>query len=232
MEFRSEASFRWLYSQKISKVKDLARMVQASYLWNGKYTYKDELISLKKEASWNSDLRDTARAASGLALTGTIYPDTEKWVLSRQSEGSWNNDVYDTVYALSSLADMGSYNLKGCTWLTENYSEKWEHPGTTALVITALIKQANLVNEKTHSKFIRDRAEWIISQKETEGAWRTPATSCLVIQSLILAGYKEDTEGPVSWLLSQMNDNGSWGKDGGNINTTSLALITLWGYLH
>ncbi|MEZ5334627.1 MAG: hypothetical protein R2741_05010 [Methanolobus sp.] len=34
MDFRSETTFEWLYSQEITTVKDLSRLVQASHLWN------------------------------------------------------------------------------------------------------------------------------------------------------------------------------------------------------
>lgn len=130
------------------------------------------------------------------------------------------------------LADMNSYNKEGCQWLVDNYEDKWEHPGTTALIITALIKQANIqVKEKINfDDFIEQRAEWIISQMENEGAWKTLATSNLVIQSLILAGHKDDTEGPLRWILSKINSNGSWGKGNGDINTTSLTLISVYEY--
>ena len=231
MGFKSEASFKWLYSQKISKVKDLARIVQASYLWNEENDYKDKLVSSKTGDTWNCDLRDTARAASVLALTGIIFPDVERWMLSKQSDRSWNDDVYDSVYALISLADMGSYNQEGCQWLVDNYGPKWEHPGTTALIITALLKQAKLEGEDGFSSFIEERARWIVSQRKTEAAWKTLATSNLVIQSLLLAGHKEETVVPVKWILSHINSNGSCGKEGGDINTTSLSLITLREYL-
>ncbi len=236
MDFKSEASFKWLYSQKITKVKDLARIVQASYLWNEENNHTEglteKLINSKTENSWNSDLRDTSRAASALALKGIVFPDIERWVLSEQAERSWNNDVYDTTYALIALADMGSYNPEGCGWLIDNYGKKWEHPGTTALIITALSKQAKLENEDTFSDFIAERARWIISQQESEGAWKTLATSNLVIQSLILTGHKDETAIPLKWILSHINSNGSWGKEGGDINTTSLSLITLWQYMN
>lgn len=230
MDFKSEASFKWLYSQKISRVKDLARIVQASHLWNEENGYKEKLVSSKTGDSWDFDLRDTARAASVLALTGTIFPEVERWMLSKQSDRSWNNDIYDSVYALISLADMGSYNQEGCQWLVDNYGPKWEHPGTTALIITALLKQAKLEGENAYSNFIEEHARWIISQRENEAAWKTLATSNLVIQSLLLAGHKDETVVPVKWILSHMNDNGSWGKEEGDINTTSLSLITLWEF--
>ncbi|MDG6242837.1 MAG: hypothetical protein QCH31_00385 [Methanolobus sp.] len=230
MDFKSETSFKWLYSQEISSVKDLARMAQADYLWNTKKEYSEKLISLKNECSWNSDLRNTARAASVLAITGTICKNVEKWILSKQADRSWNNDAYDTAYALIALADMGSHNLEGCGWLIENYGHDWEHPGTTALIITALIKQTLPGNNKIFTDFVENRTKWIIEQRENNKAWKTLATSNLVIQALLLAGHKKETTIPIKWLLSSMNINGSWGKDNGEINTTSLSLISLKEY--
>ncbi|WP_164997744.1 hypothetical protein [Methanolobus psychrotolerans] len=231
MDFKSEASFKWLYSQKITKIKDIARVVQACYLWKEENNYTEELteklIKLKNRDSWNSDLRDTSRATSALALKDIVFPEVERWLLSKQTEGSWNNDVYDSAYALISLADMGSYNHEGCMWLVENYGKKWEHPGTTALIITSLLKQEKIKNEKIFNDFAEERAKWIITQLEKDGAWKTLATSNLVIQSLLLAGHKDNIVIPIQWILSCMNSNGSWGKEGGDINTTSLSLITL-----
>lgn len=232
MHFESEESFKWLYSQEISKVKDLARIVQASYLWDKKNEYMQKLIGLKEEHSWNCDLRDTSRASSALALTGIHLPEVEKWILSKQTGSSWNNDVYDSTYALMALADMGVYNKEGCKWLVENYSEQWEHPGTTALIITALIKQKNVRAEDraNFDDFTEQRARWIISQREKDGSWKTLATSNLVLQALILAGHKKDVGNSLRWVISKRNVNGSWGKGDGDINTTSLSLITIHEY--
>jgi hypothetical protein len=230
MDFKSETSFNWLYSKEISKAKDLARAAQADYLWNKKRKYSEELINIKENDSWNSDLRDTARSASALAIAGTVYEDVEKWILSKQLDRSWNNDVYDTAYALIALADMGSYNPDGCRWLVENYGQHWQHPGTTALIITALIKQELIRHSEQFIDFIEDRTKWIITQRENDKAWKTLATSNLVIQALLLAGRKDETTIPIKWILSHVNCNGSWGKDEGEINTTSLSLISLWQY--
>jgi hypothetical protein len=232
MIFKSEASFNWLYSQDITKVKDLARVVQASYLWKEKNSYMEKLVSLRTGDSWNDDLRDTSRAASVLALTGTMFSEIGDWILSKQKKSSWNENVYDSTYALATLADLGFFNPEGCRWLVENYGEKWEHPGTTALIITALIKQQKLENTGIYNEFIEEKTRWIISQREKNGSWKTPATSNLVIQSLMLAGHKNEVGESVEWLLGQMNDNSSWGKEGGDINTTSLSLITLYEYMN
>nr|WP_321496516.1 prenyltransferase/squalene oxidase repeat-containing protein [uncultured Methanolobus sp.] len=234
MNFKSEASFKWLYSQEITKVKDLARVVQASHLWNEKNDFKEQLIGLRTGDCWNNDLRDTSRAASVLALSGTVISEAGKWILEQMDKnGSWNEDVYDSTYALAALADLEFFNPEGCRWLIDNYGEKgdkWEHPGTTALIITALIKQGKTGNTDEFDEFIEEKARWIISRKEKNNSWKTPATTNLVIQSLMLAGYKDEVSGSVEWILKLMNENGSWGKNGGDINTTSLSLITLHEY--
>jgi squalene cyclase len=231
MIFKSEASLKWLYSQKIMRVKELARVVQASYLWNEENNFIEQLIGLRTGDSWNNDLRDTSRAASVLANTGNVFSKTGEWILGKQNNGSWNEDVYDSTYALAALADLGFFNPAGCKWLVENYGAKWEHPGTTALIITALIKQGKLGNTEEYDKFIEEKAKWIISRKEENSSWKTPATTNLVIQSLILAGHKEEVSNSIEWIIGQMNDNGSWGKENGDINTTSLSLITLHEYI-
>jgi hypothetical protein len=232
MIFTSEASFKWLYSQEITKVKDLARVVQASYLWNEENNFAEQLMSLRKGDCWNNDLRDTSRAASVLALTGTVFTETGKWILEKQNNGSWNENIYDSTYALAALADLGFFNPEGCRWLIENYGVKWEHPGTTALIITSLIKQGRLGNTNDYDMSIEEKARWIISRKEVNNSWKTPATSNLVIQSLMLAGHRDEVTESVEWILDQVNDNGSWGKDEGDINTTSLSLITLREYIN
>lgn len=232
MIFRSEASFKWLYSHDIINVKELARVVQASYLWNEKNDFAKKLIDMRTGNSWNNDLRDTSRAASVLALTGTVFKESGEWILAKQIKSSWNEDVYDSTYALTALADIGFFNPEGCRWLIDNYGKKWEHPGTTSLIITALIKQGKLGNTDVYNEFVEEKVRWILSKRGTGAAWKTPATSNLVIQSLMLAGYKSELKEPVEWLLEHMKDNGAWGKDNGDINTTSLSLITLHEYMN
>lgn len=227
MNFESELSFKWLSSQNASKVKDLSRLMQAGFLWNKENTYREKLLSLMDGNSWNNDIRDTARAASALALTGIVSPGTRKYILAGQNKGSWNQDVYDSTYAVAALADMGSFNEKGCSWLVDNYGKEWEHPGTTALVITALAKQEQLAMTGSFTDFMEERAEWLLSRKEKNSSWKTPATSNLVIQSLLINGYKDYCTDSLKWIISEMNNNGSWGKDSGDINTTSLSLITI-----
>ncbi|WP_406656484.1 prenyltransferase/squalene oxidase repeat-containing protein [Methanolobus sp. ZRKC2] len=230
MQFQIEETFSWISSRDVRSVKELSRTILACDLWNIETDLAPELISLKREGCWEESLRDTARAASTLASRNVIYPEVVEWLLSKQKDGaSWNNDVYDTAYVLSSLADMGVHDRKACLWLVENYGPAWEHPGTTALIISALTKQEKLnkIENTDIKEFISERAEWILSKRTYKGAWKTIATSNIVMQALILAGYDNELEEPIHWLLDRMNFNGSWGKNEGDINTTALTLITL-----
>ncbi|TGC10934.1 hypothetical protein [Methanolobus halotolerans] len=229
MRFQSERTFNWLFCRDIDTVKELSRVIQAAHLWHVRTDLVSELIALKEEGHWENSLRDTARAASALAADAIISPDVSNWMLSKQKDMAWNSDVYDTAYVLTALADMGIHNRKGCLWLIENYGPAWEHPGTTALMINALIKQGKLSKKDSSgfNRFINERAEWILSKRVEEGAWKNLATSNIVIQALILAGYGNKCGKALQWLLDSMNANGSWGKGKGDINTTALTLITL-----
>ena len=232
MYFKSEISFNWLLSRDIRDVKELSRALLACHLWDVKNELAPKLIRLKQESSWNHYIRDTSRAASALAAIGLFFPDVSKWILSEQKGSSWNEDVYDTAYALLALADMGIENSRGCVWLVENYGPAWEHPGTTALILKALTGQLQLENKNILATevFIHEKAGWLLSRRTQEGAWESIATSNLVMQALILAGYGRELGGASQWLLSRMDTNGSWGKSTGDVTATSLSLITL-GYL-
>jgi squalene cyclase len=232
MYFKSEISFNWLLSRDIRDVKELSRALLACHLWDVKSDLAPKLIRLKKEGSWNHSLRDTSRAASALAAIGLFFPDVSRRMLSEQKGGSWNEDVYDTAYALLALADMGVEDREGCMWLVENYGPAWEHPGTTALILSALTGQLRLGDKSIpgNEVFIHERARWLLSRRTQEGAWGPIATSNLVMQALLLAGYGRELEGTSQWLLSRMNINGAWGENAGDVTATSLSLITL-GYL-
>lgn len=232
MHFNSELSFDWLLSRDITEVKELSRAIVACHLWDVENDLTPKLIRLKEESRWNHSLRDTARAATSLAAIGIVFPDVGKWMLSEQEKGSWNEDVYDTTYALIALADMGIRNLEGCSWLVDNYGPSWEHPGTTSLVLQALILQGKLGvrDVPDENEFIRDRAKWLLSRRSPEGDWETIATSNLAIQALILTGDGRELGVSKQRLFSLMNNNGSWGKNTGDVTATSLSLITL-GYL-
>ena len=173
---------------------------------------------MNEDSIWRTDspLLDTSRACSALAWTGNIQSAALEWILTQQTNGSWNNSEIDTAYALIALGDSGIANEAGCQWLARNYGKKWEHVGTTSLIITALIKQ----DGDRYRQFINDRAGWILS-KRSSGGWIYMATSNLAIQALISAGIK-DMGVSIKWLLEQQNN---WGA------STSLSLISMKMYL-
>jgi sulfite reductase beta subunit-like hemoprotein len=202
----------------------MSRTIQALSLW-GKTTSDliEILLSKKKDGFWETEkpLLDTARACSALAGCGIIYSDTINWILDRQEyDGNWNNNEIDTSYALIALGDAGIKNESGCEWLRRNYGERWEHAGTTSLIITALLKQ----NKTKYGEFIKDRSSWLLSKRQS-GGWIYTATSNLAIQALMLAGEADITPS-IQWLLEKQ-DNGNWG----DITSTSLSLISLKMYL-
>ncbi|WP_233084610.1 prenyltransferase/squalene oxidase repeat-containing protein [Methanococcoides orientis] len=233
MEDAIDRAFIWIYQQDPSSAKELSRLVTACELWDVENDYSSRLMQLRSGTNWNDSVRETARACSALASSDHGSPDIDlegssQWLTSRkESNGSWENDVYDTTYALMALADMGIHDPEGCRWLVENYGEKWEHVGTTSLIITALIEQDHLIEEDLFADFINERAEWILSERNEDGGWKFISTSNLVIQALSTAGYKEDLEASENWLLSRQNVNGSWGKGEGDVTATALSLITL-----
>jgi len=216
----------WLKKQDIRALKDICRSIQALSLWNEPASpLIEKLMSLKKGVSWETQtpIPDTARASIALALCGKDLPETCQWIEEQQKNDNWNNSEIDTAYALIALAYCGIKNENGCQWLVRNYGKKWEHPGTTSLIITALANQ----DKTRYEEFIADRAHWLISKREG-GGWDYIATSNLVIQALILSGIEGQEIAPsIAWLLRKQEDNGSW-KD---IISTTLTLITLKMYL-
>jgi squalene cyclase len=216
----------WLKKQETGGIKDICRSIQALSLWNEPASALiEKLMSLKKGVSWETEtpIPDTARACIALALCGKIQPETLQWIEEQQKNDNWNNSEIDTAYALIALAYCEIKNENGCQWLVRNYGKKWEHPGTTSLIITALSRQ----DKTRYEEFIADRANWLIS-KRVDGGWTYIATSNLVIQALILSELKEqDITQSIAWLLGKQEDNGSW-KD---IISTTLSLITLKMYL-
>ncbi|KCZ70412.1 hypothetical protein ANME2D_03327 [Candidatus Methanoperedens nitroreducens] len=223
IQYAARAAIKWLKTQKPDAVKDLSRSIQALSLWNENTSDLIEiLLSKRKNAFWDTDrpIPDTARAYSALAGCGIIHPETINWILKQQKNDNWNNNEIDTSYALIALGDAGIKNEQGCEWLYRNYGEKWEYAGTTSLIITALIKQ----NHSRYREFIKDRAGWLISKRQS-GGWAYTATSNLVIQALILAG-EEDINPSIQWLLDKQ-EGGNWG----DIISTSLSLISLKMYL-
>ncbi len=216
------AGLDWLKNQKPTAVKDVSRTIQALHCWNESASDLIELLlSKRKNGFWDTEtpVLDTARACSALAGCGIIQPEAVGWILKCQKDGNWGDEI-NTAYALIALGDCGRKNEQGCGWLLHNYGEKWEHVGTTSLIITALLKQ----NKSKHRDFIKDRAIWVLSKRQS-GGWTHIATSNLAVQALILAGEK-DVAPSIRWLLGKQR-KGNWE----NITSTSLSLISLKMYL-
>ncbi len=224
----ANAGIEWLKSQKPATVKDLSRHIQALCLWNETASDLVQLLlSKKKGIYWETEkpLLDTARACSALARCGFGQQDAIQWILGQQKNGNWSNNEIDTSYALIALGEAGEKNEAGCEWLAGNYGKKWEHAGTTSLIITALLKQ----NESRYRFFINDRAGWLLS-KRLFGGWTHIATSNLAIQALVLAGERDiekDVMPSIKWLLEKQDRRGNWG----DVTSTSLSLISLRMYL-
>lgn len=224
-------SFEWLSAQQIQSVKELSSTLSAHAHWALPNLYITRLIlEQDNDGSWNSSIRDTARACSALSTEGIVFMASARWLLARKKENSWNKDVYDTAYALAALADMGTQDKDGCYWLSENYCSAWEQVGTTSLIITALKKQDNLAKTRTFETFIQEKAKWILSKRGADGGWAHISTSNLAIQALLLAGFKDEVEASVRWLFENVHENGAWGNKNDDINSTALTLSTLGIY--
>ncbi|MDW5551330.1 hypothetical protein [Methanosarcina sp.] len=224
-------SFEWLSAQRIQSVKGLSSTLSAHALWELPNPYITRLIlEQDNDGSWNSSIRDTARACSALSTEGIVFTASARWLLARKKENFWNRDVYDTAYALAALADMGIQDKDGCDWLFENYCPAWEQVGTTSLIITALKKQDSLAKTRTFETFIQEKARWILSKKRLDCGWIHISTSNLAIQALLLAGFKDDVEDSVYWLLENVHESGAWGNKDDDINATALTLSTLGFY--
>ena len=222
----ASCGLKWLKEQQPETIKDISRSIQALALWNEPaFILVEKLLSLKKDGYWETEtpLTDTARAFIALCVCGKAQPEIIGWIQGQQRGDNWNNSEIDTAYALMALGECRIKNENGCNWLVSNYGKKWEHPGTTSLIITALSRQDN----EKYGDFIKYRAGWLLSKREDAG-WTYIATSNLVIQALILAGTKdEDITPSIKWLLGKQQENGSW-KD---IISTTLSLVTLKMYL-
>jgi squalene cyclase len=224
-------SFEWLSAQQIQSVKELSSTLSAHALWALPNPYITRLIiEQDKDGSWNSSIRDTARACSALSTEGIVFMTSARWLLARKSKNSWSMDVYDTAYALAALADMGTQDKDGCNWLFEHYCPAWEQVGTTSLIITALKKQDNLAKTRTFETFIREKAEWILSKRSPDGGWEHISTSNLAIQALLLAGFKAELGPSAHWLIDNIHESGAWGNNNDDVNATALTLNTLGLY--
>lgn len=225
MDLMIAKALDWIEMQQPGSVKEIARVVWARGAWKLPSRYTACLISLKGNPPWGGDVRETARVVSSLSQMGLIFPDVERWLLSQKRDGSWNNNVYDTTYSLIALADMGIYDPEGCRWLSDHYGPEWEYPGTTALVIMALIKQGAVQDE--YRAFTDERACWLLEKRESDGGWKNIATSNIVMQSLLMMGLREELGISIDWLMKEQSPEGFWGTGKDKVVATSLSLITL-----
>ena len=228
--------------------KVLSNLILSHLYWNYPqiaFLYIHTLLMKQNNNGSFGDIRETARAVSCLCASHSFLESrAEKldnkdllaacgsavsYLIARPS--LWEdvtNDIYDTVYVLSALADAGIFQEKVCLDICENDNPDWRYPGTTALIITALQKQRNLrqFDEKTDLmvfEFISKKIDYLLSVRK-DGFWSYPATSCLVLQALLLCNRKCEASQSLPWLLFAQNDNGFWEND---LNTTALALLTL-----
>lgn len=228
MDTKIENSLQWLDRQHPDTIRALSRTIMAYLCWDRPTSLMDNLLHINEEDLWTSSIRDTARACSALASAGISIPDVSPRILSRQqTDGSYNSDVYDTTYALTALADMGEVDSRGCSWLVDHFSQDWNHVGTVSLIVTALLKQDNVRGADIHRDIIHKYAGWVLSQREDDGGWRYIVTSNIAMQALLLTGYHDELLMSVKWLYRNMNSNGSWGKDEGDVTATAMSLITL-----
>ena len=229
-------------------IKDLSNLILSHLYWNYpqiSFLYLQTLLLKQNEDGSFGDLRDTARAVSSLSAAYSYFesraPEFDNTsVLSARGKAVhkileqrkfWDgpdSNLYDTVYVLSALADAGVFEEEVCLDLIENDAADRQHPGTTALILTALQKQKNLehfneVADFSIFEFISEKSKWLLSVCEN-GNWKYTATSNLVLQAFVLCNQKHEAQRSLPWLLDSQNENGSWEND---LNTTSLSLLTL-----
>ncbi len=70
---------------------------------------------------------------------------------------------------------------------------------------------------------IQRNSLWLLSQC-TDDNWKYTATSCLVVQSLILDGRSWDVGGSLDWLVDRLEES-EW-----KVSVVALVLITLKMY--
>jgi len=216
----SKRALDWLGGVQITNVKEASQIAKALCLWGWDARKAIEWLQHTRSGDyWESGnpVRDTARACAALVECGISCEGTLNWLEEIQSDhGSWNDDVYDTCYALIVLGVMGRQNRQGVDWLLNNFPGKWMHPGTIALINSALIHQ----DAKGMADHIRRNSSWLLAQC-TDANWRYMATSCLVVQSLILDGRSGDVGDSLDWLVDRLEES-EW-----KVSVVALVLITL-----
>lgn len=226
-------------------VKDLTNLTLAHFYWNYPqigFLYLQTLLLKQEENGSFGDLRETARAVSCLSNAHSYLEshsgglDNSDLLTARgkavhyllEHRGRWGENLYDTVYILPALADAGIFEEELCLDLCRNDTSDRQHPGTTALILTALQKQKDLgrFNEAADFmifEFISEKLKWLLSVRE-DGFWKYSATSNLILQTFVLCNQKYIAAESLPWLSESQKENGSWEND---LNTTSLSLLTL-----
>lgn len=220
-----DRGFFWLGQQKPYEMKEISHFYLACNLWK-KDNQCLNLLNDYLRSPQEQNIRDIARAMSSASVAGIKPADSAIWIEEQQNQdGSWGeSDVYDTTYALTAIANVGKYNPSGCMWLLENFTPKWEHPGTVALIITALASQGKTGNSGIYNNFINQKAQWLRENEECEGGWKYIATTTIVIDALISAENPDSIHNAVKWILEKQNPDGSWGKGEKKKNTTAMVL--------
>lgn len=212
----SDQGLYWLDFAEFRSIKMASQAARAICMWGRDAGRAVQCLEeARSEDHWitKNPVRDTARAVYALQQCGISCKSAKRWLLDQQSgTGSWNNDVYDTCYALISL----DKNSPGVDWLMGNISDNWMHPGTIALINIALIHQ----DPKGLAGPIKSNVQWLLAQGQ-DGHWKYTVTSCIVVQSLILAGMTDLALRSVDWLLDIMENN-EW-----TVPEVSQVLITL-----
>ena len=248
----ADSGFSWIsthFSNSKNKfndtaVKELSNLVLSHLYWTYpqiSFLYMHMLLSKQQADGSFGDVRETSRAVSCLSTVLFNFQnhfdnnDMKKskasaisYLLTQKKMWSELDDIYNTAYVLSALADAEIFQEEICLELCKRDLPEWKHPGTTALIITALQKQKKLglFNEEADFmifEFISKKIDWLMSVCD-EGHWKYTASSCLVLNSLMICNQKFETKDSFLWLLNAQKENGSWEND---LNTTALSLLTL-----
>lgn len=222
----SDRALDWLGTAPINSIKEASQAARALCIHGrdpgGSLAW---LERARSDDNWEEDnpVRNTARACIALQECGVPCRGSVNWLLEMQSvNGSWNNDVYDTCYCLVAMGDADRVSRTGVQWLLDNFSEDWKHPGVIALINSALIHQ----DPEGTAGITGRNSMWLLAQ-QTDCHWNYTATSCLVVQSLILDGHSGNIGRSVDWLLDRLDESED---TGWNISMVSLVLITLKMY--
>lgn len=201
-------------------IRDKARLLNAVHIY--------EAHKLKKN---NTDVRKFCEIDDRDLALREVKIDLKNEILNAKSQ--WWNNIYDTAYILAALGSVSYFVQETKQNIIENRSNKWKHPGTTALIMRALYNQSEclLISEKTKqykeeiNRFIIESGQWLI---EVHDMWKFPATTSIVLRSLNLIYPKNFLYPYFSELAEKQKQNGSWDL---SLNTTLLALIAYYEYM-